>query len=339
MANRYFYVSINDGGLPDSTYTVYYSSSAYSKATASLESDDSAAGGLSYEDVTTANNGSGTLIYTPEFIDYIIIEDDSGIVCPSAYSDIGNLIYTSYNKAWRTSEQCCLTGSNNRPIWHDGSGSIPLSRNPQTHFKSGQKFSLASQLFRNENITKKFTGKPGYHSVSSVRYQTGSSYVKVDSQGRVLESGDCQFCYTYNVTNFSGVAGVSVGYEYTDCDTEATTVDTVAVDTTDQVCSLTEPILTVKKQFGSVDNLGIFCNCGEISLSYSNSTAALACDGSVTTYYADQNTFCSSTLLYTNNDCTTLASAGYYADPTTGDDVRYWDGSAFTDPCYTCGGY
>jgi hypothetical protein len=337
MANRYFYVRLSGGGLPGTDYSVFYSGSSYTKTLAKRESNDADADDLTYDELTTANNGQGTLIYTPEFIDYILIEDNqTGLGCPPATSDIGNAIYTSFDATWGTSQDCCTSGSNNIPVWHDGSGSIPPARNPQTHFKSGLQYTLPSQIFLNPKITKPLLKKAGYHSLSSTRGNTNDAFMKIDLKGIVIESGKCNFCYTYRITNFSNISGTTIGYDYTDCDTTNPASDTLAPGQTINVCSLTEPVLTTKKAFARVENLQYFCDCNPYDLKYSNVSAGDACTATNTTYYIDEQTFCSSTNIYTNSNCSTLASAGYYSD---GNFVRYWDGTAFTDPCYSCGAY
>ena len=337
MANRYFYVSLAGGGVQGTEYSVYYSGSAYTETLAKRESNNADANDLTYQELTTANDGQGTLIYTPEEIDYIIIRDnDTDLECPGAFADIGNIVYSSFDSSWKTAKECCDSGSNNTPLWHDGSGSIPPARNPQTHFKSGLPFTFPSQVFLNPKISKKLLNKAGYHSTTTTRNSTNDAFMKLDLKGRVLESGKCNFCYTYRITNLTTVSGRTLDYGYTDCDTTNPASGSLASGSTINICSLTDPIVTTGETLSLVENLQFFCNCNPITLQYSNVSAGDACTGTPTSYYINNDTFCNATEVYSDSGCSSLGSAGYYSE---GVNVRYWDGTAFTGPCYSCGAY
>ena len=64
-------------------------------------------------------------------------------------------------------------------------------------------------------------------------------------------------------------------------------------------------------------------------IGYSNIDSTSACNDTPVRRRADNADFSSATILYANVDCSTLATAGYYADPTTAI-WRYWNGSSFT---------
>ena len=64
--------------------------------------------------------------------------------------------------------------------------------------------------------------------------------------------------------------------------------------------------------------------CFELSLGYNVSDGYLACGATPTTYYANNSNLSTATVLYTSNNCTTLAAVGYYADNFG---FRYWNGS------------
>ena len=338
MANRYFYIKI-DKGVQDSTYTVLYDSAYIAKATASRADNNQPAGDLTFENLTSDNDGRGFEVYTPDVqIDYFeVVTNDRTLKCEPARTDVGTLIYASFDSNWSSSAQCCNEGENLDPIWHDGSGSIPQSTNPVTHQKSGQVYNVPSKLYSNTEIYSPIERFEGYVSVSSTKSSTGDSYLKIDRKGTVIESGKCNFCYTYRLTNFSTVSGLTIDYEYTDCDTSTIETGSISSGSSINICSTTEPLLTSTGSLGTVENLNFFCDCNpNVLLSYSNVSSGDACTGTLTNYYINNDTFCNSTEVYSNSDCSTLGSAGYYSD---GTNTRYWDGTAFTDPCYSCGIY
>ncbi len=60
------------------------------------------------------------------------------------------------------------------------------------------------------------------------------------------------------------------------------------------------------------------------------------CSGSQSVYYGNFSNFCTATQIYTDNNCTNLASSGYYTTAYGTAEYRFWDGTAFTTNCANC---
>ena len=72
--------------------------------------------------------------------------------------------------------------------------------------------------------------------------------------------------------------------------------------------------------------------CATILLKFSSVGGNNACTEGSTLYYANNGTFCSASILYTDSGCSTLAPIGYYSD---GVNYRYWNQASLL-ACAAC---